>query len=86
LPIRAGRSDGGLNKAEFEKALGRKVDVILPEDAKALATSVNRGKPLATVAKSSKFVAALRQLTRRLEAASNRRPRRRRRLCPFSTC
>jgi pilus assembly protein CpaE len=80
---RAGRSDGGLNKAEFEKALGRKVDVILPEDAKALATSVNRGKPLATVAKSSKFVAALRQLTRRLEGGEQSKTAKKKTALPF---
>ena len=66
---RAGRTENALSKAEFEKALGRKVDIVLPEDVKALAASVNRGKPLPIVAKSSKFVASLRQLARRLEGA-----------------
>lgn len=66
---RAGRTENALSKAEFEKALGRKVDIVLPEDPKALAASVNRGKPLPVVAKGSKFVGALRQLVRRLEGA-----------------
>lgn len=66
---RAGRTENGLSKAEFEKALGRKVDIVLPEDNKALAASVNRGKPLAVVAKSSKFVTSLRQMVRRFEGA-----------------
>jgi pilus assembly protein CpaE len=71
---RAGRTENGLSKAEFEKALGRKVDMILPEDSKALAASVNRGKPLPVVAKTSKFVGALRQLVRRLEGADQPKP------------
>ena len=71
---RAGRAENALSKAEFEKALGRKVDVVLPEDTKALATSVNRGKPLPVVAKGSKFVASLRQLSRRLEGADQPKP------------
>jgi len=80
---RAGRTDGGLSRAEFEKALGRKVDFILPEDAKSMAASVNRGKPLATVAKSSKFVAALRQLTRRLEGVDQPKTAKKKASLPF---
>jgi pilus assembly protein CpaE len=71
---RAGRTENALSKAEFEKALGRKVDIVLPEDPKALAVSVNRGKPLPVVAKGSKFVGALRQLVRRLEGADQPSP------------
>ena len=71
---RAGRTENALSKAEFEKALGRKVDVVLPEDAKALATSVNRGKPLPVVAKGSKFVGCLRQLARRLDGVDQPKP------------
>jgi len=71
---RAGRTENALSKAEFEKALGRKVDIVLPEDPKALALSVNRGKPLPVVAKGSKFVGALRQLVRRLEGADQTSP------------
>jgi len=59
------------------------VDVILPEDVKALAISVNRGKPLATVAKSSKFVAALRQLTRRLEGGEQSKTAKKKTSLPF---
>ena len=85
---RAGRTENALSKAEFEKALGRKVDIVLPEDMKALAASVNRGKPLPMVAKNSKFVGSLRQLARRLEGADQPKARRRRRSLPFpsSTC
>jgi pilus assembly protein CpaE len=72
LANRAGRTDHGLSRAEFEKALGRKIDIVLPEDAKSLALSVNRGKPLATVAKSSKFVAAMRLLVRRIEGGETK--------------
>ncbi len=71
---RAGRTENCLSKPEFEKALGRKVDIVLPEDSKALAASVNRGKPLPVVAKSSKFVGSLRQLVRRLDGAEQPKP------------
>ncbi|HXV26021.1 MAG TPA: P-loop NTPase [Alphaproteobacteria bacterium] len=71
---RAGRTENCLSKPEFEKALGRKVDIVLPEDPKALAASVNRGKPLPVVAKSSKFVGSLRQLVRRLDGADQPKP------------
>ncbi len=71
---RAGRTENGLSKAEFEKALGRKVDIVLPEDPKALAASVNRGKPLPVVAKTSKFVGGLRQLVRKLEGGDQPKP------------
>ena len=71
---RAGRTENALSKVEFEKALGRTVDVVLPEDSKALATSVNRGKPLPVVAKGSKFVGSLRQLARRLDGADQPKP------------
>jgi pilus assembly protein CpaE len=80
---RAGRGENGLNRTEFEKALGRKVDIILPEDQKALAASVNRGKPLPTVAKTSKFVAALRLLVRRLEGADQPKAAQQKTALPF---
>jgi Flp pilus assembly CpaE family ATPase len=44
---------------------------------------VNRGKPLATVAKSSKFVAALRQLTRRLEGGEQSKTAKKKTALPF---
>ncbi|MDF2764936.1 MAG: hypothetical protein K0S81_1930 [Rhodospirillales bacterium] len=80
---RAGRTENGLSKTEFEKALGRKVDLVLPEDSKALAVSVNRGKPLPVVAKTSKFVAGLRQLVRRLEGADQPKPAQQKPALPF---
>jgi Flp pilus assembly CpaE family ATPase len=80
---RAGRTENGLSKTEFEKALGRKVDLVLPEDSKALAASVNRGKPLPVVAKTSKFVAGLRQLVRRLEGADQPKPAQQKPALPF---
>lgn len=80
---RAGRVENGLSKAEFEKALGRKVDIVLPEDSKALAASVNRGKPLPVVAKTSKFVGGLRQLVRRLDGADQTKPAQKASSLPF---
>jgi pilus assembly protein CpaE len=83
LANRAGRTENGLSRPEFEKALGRKVDVVLPEDAKALAASVNRGKPLPVVAKTSKFVGGLRQLVRRLDGADQTKPAQKASSLPF---
>ena len=81
---RAGRVEsGGLSKPEFEKALGRKVDVVLPEDAKALAASVNRGKPLPSIAGSSKFVAGLRLLVSKLDGAEQKQGARQKSALPF---
>jgi pilus assembly protein CpaE len=80
---RAGRTENGLSRPEFEKALGRRVDVVLPEDAKALATSVNRGKPLPSVAGSSKFVAGLRLLVGRLEGAEQKPGAKQKSALPF---
>jgi len=80
---RAGRVENGLSKAEFEKALGRKVDIVLPEDSKALAASVNRGKPLPVVAKTSKFVGGLRQIVRRLDGADQTKPAQKASSLPF---
>jgi len=63
---RFGRAESGLSKAEFEKALGRSVSIVLPEDTKPIASAVNAGKPLPQVAKSSKVVVAMRDLAKRL--------------------
>jgi pilus assembly protein CpaE len=63
---RSGRAESGLSKAEFEKALGRSVSIVLPEDTKPIASAVNAGKPLPQVAKSSKVVVAMRDLAKRL--------------------
>jgi pilus assembly protein CpaE len=58
--------DAGVTRAEFEKSLGRKLTMILPDDHKAAAMAAARGKPLAVAAKGSKLTSALRQLTAQL--------------------
>ena len=58
--------DAGVTRAEFEKSLGRKLTMLLPDDHKAAAMAAARGKPLAVAAKGSKLTSALRQLTAQL--------------------
>jgi pilus assembly protein CpaE len=58
--------DAGVTRAEFEKSLGRKLTLILPDDHKAAAMAAARGKPLAVAARGSKLTSALRQLTAQL--------------------
>jgi len=57
---RVAGKDRGITKAEFEKALGRAIDFMLPEQDKAAAAAASSGKPLAAVASSNKMVALLR--------------------------
>ncbi len=68
-----------MTRAEFEKSLGRKLAMILPDDHKASAMAAARGKPLAVAARGSKLTSALRQLTTLIsdskpKAASGWRP------------
>jgi pilus assembly protein CpaE len=64
--------DSGVTRAEFEKSLGRKLAMILPDDHKAAAMAAARGKPLAVAARGSKLTGALRQLTAQLSDAKGR--------------
>jgi pilus assembly protein CpaE len=58
--------DAGVTRAEFEKSLGRKLTMILPEDRKGAAMAAARGKPLAVAARGSKLTSGLRQLASQL--------------------
>jgi len=62
---RFGSKEAALPREEFERALGRKVDIILPEDFKAAQQAASAGKPLTAVAPSSKTTAALKDLVGR---------------------
>ncbi|MFZ5789202.1 MAG: P-loop NTPase [Pseudomonadota bacterium] len=62
---RCGSRDAALARAEFERALGRKIDLLLPDDPKAAQQAASAGKPLCAVAPSSKTTAALRTLVGR---------------------
>ncbi|MGH6959735.1 MAG: AAA family ATPase, partial [Dongiaceae bacterium] len=65
---RDGGREGTVSKAEFEKALGKPIDFILPEDAKANQAAANAGKPVAAAAASSKVTGVLKQIAKRIAA------------------
>jgi pilus assembly protein CpaE len=52
--------------AEFQKSIGQSFAAIIPEDDRAVPLALNAGKPLPVVAKGSKAVLALRQLSIRI--------------------
>jgi len=60
IASRTGERDG-VTRSEFEKALNRKIDFIIPEDAKAVTAAANTGKPLAAGA-GGKILPVLRQI------------------------
>ncbi|MEX1206525.1 MAG: AAA family ATPase [Dongiaceae bacterium] len=66
---RVAAKDSSVTKAEFEKALGRSIDFMLPEQDKAAAAAASSGKPLAAVAPSNKIVALLRTVAAGLAEA-----------------
>ena len=63
-----GGREGTVSKAEFEKALGKPIEFILPEDAKANQAAANAGKPVAAAAGSSKVTGALKHLAKSITA------------------
>lgn len=65
---RDGGREGTVSKAEFEKALGKQIEFVLPEDAKANQAAANAGKPLVSSASSSKVTAALKSLVKGLSS------------------
>jgi pilus assembly protein CpaE len=66
---RDGGREGTVSKAEFEKALGKSIEFILPEDAKANQTAANAGKPVTAAAANSKVSGALKQIAKSITAA-----------------
>ncbi|MGE3968036.1 MAG: P-loop NTPase [Dongiaceae bacterium] len=72
---RVGSKDAALPREEFERALGRKVDLILHEDLKAAQHAASAGKPLAAVAPSSKTAVALKDLVSRFGQQKQERRR-----------
>jgi len=54
---------GGVGKPEFEKAVGRSLDGILPYDTKSTAAAANIGKPLPEAAPRSPVVREIEKLT-----------------------
>ena len=65
-----------LPRAEFEKGLGSKIDVYVPEEPKAAKAALS-GKPLVTALKANRGGAALEGLARRLGAVETAERRRR---------
>jgi pilus assembly protein CpaE len=59
---RDGGREGTVSKSEFEKALGRSIDFVLPEDAKANQAAANAGKPVVAAAASSKVSSVLKTI------------------------
>jgi pilus assembly protein CpaE len=53
---------GEIDRAAFEKGIGRKVDYVLPYDAKAAVAMAQHGKPLPVAARSGKAAAELRRI------------------------
>ena len=54
---------GGVGKAEFEKAVGKTLDSVLPYDTKSTAAAANVGKPLPAAAPRSPVVREIEKLT-----------------------
>jgi len=66
---------GEIDHAAFEKGIGRKIDCVIPYDAKAAVAMAQHGKPLPAVAQSSKAAAALRRLAVTLSGHEAAKPR-----------
>jgi pilus assembly protein CpaE len=67
---RDGGREGTVSKAEFEKALGKPIQFVLPEDAKANQAAANAGKPVVAASAGSKMSGALKTLAKTLTAGA----------------
>jgi pilus assembly protein CpaE len=65
---RDGGREGTVSKSEFEKALGRSIDFVLPEDAKANQAAANNGKPVVAAAAGSKVTSVLKTIANGINA------------------
>lgn len=63
---RSGGVAGEVPQAEFERGLGRKLDAILPHDAKAATAAAEQGNPLLATAGQGPLAAELRRLSARI--------------------
>jgi len=71
LPItvianRVGGKKQAMPASEFKKALGRKIDFVVPEDPKAFIEAANNGKPMVAAAPNGKATKVLRQVAAQL--------------------
>ncbi len=79
-----GGHSGGVPRAEFERALGHKIDVVIPDDPKAAAAAANGGKPIVAMAPGSKVAAPLKSIVAKFcEDADGSAKNNRRRLWPL---
>jgi pilus assembly protein CpaE len=67
---RDGGREGTVSKSEFEKALGRSIDFVLPEDAKANQAAANAGKPVVAAAANSKVSSVLKTIAGGINASA----------------
>jgi pilus assembly protein CpaE len=65
---RDGGREATVSKAEFEKALGKPISVMIPEDPKANQAAANAGKPVAAAAAGSKMTAAFKSIVKTILA------------------
>jgi pilus assembly protein CpaE len=81
---RAGQyREGDIGRKEFEAAVGRGLDFLIPFDAKSVAAATNVGRPVAEG--SSKVAVAIQQITEKVAGtASSPAPARRLRLWPLT--
>lgn len=63
---RVGGVAGEVPQGEFERGIGRKLDAVLPNDAKAAAAAAEQGKPLLAASAQAALAAELRRLIARV--------------------
>lgn len=63
---RSGGTHQAMNPNDFQKALGKKIDFIIPDDEKAFQEAANNGKPLVQNSTRSKASKALRSIAKNL--------------------
>ena len=76
LKLIAGSSESTkpkISRADFEKSVGRKIDIEIPFEAKAVSAAANAGKPIGAVARSGKLAKALRDLAADLGGADEKK-------------
>ncbi|MGE0734928.1 MAG: CpaE family protein [Alphaproteobacteria bacterium] len=65
-----GDRPGDIDRADFEKALGRPIDFLIPDEPRALAAAVRAATTLANSGKSAKITGSLRRVVDRLAGES----------------
>jgi pilus assembly protein CpaE len=70
---RDGGREGTVSKVEFEKALGKQIQFVIPEDPKANQAAANAGKPVVASASGSKVSAALRNIASALNSTADKK-------------